>query len=317
MLSQFKLRNRQSSSIVPTIIGPPDRAARNLTSLANLATNQIDLSALKTRRKELKASAQFGDFSDFDDHVSYEHDSVGYDHGTGGVGYHHEGQSPVGYDHGDNNVKFDSGLKAKSRSHGKGHGSYDYHDYHSGYGHSGHSGKGHSGYGHSGKGHSGYGHSGHKGHKDHSGYGHSGHSGYGHSGHKGHKDHKGHSGYGHSGHKGHSGHGHSGHKDHKGHSGYGHSGHSGYGHHGKSHKVDCCPIVVDPLVLTGILGAIAAGTAFFNTLITMNITKKRRRRRRREGVEEEETYAWSRWSLESLELAIKGVTFINILFNNL
>ena len=46
-----------------------------------------------------------------------------------------------------------------------------------------------------------------------------------------------------------------------------------------SKKDKCCPIVVDPLTFTALLGGIAAATFFLNTLITMNITKKRRRRR--------------------------------------
>ena len=45
-----------------------------------------------------------------------------------------------------------------------------------------------------------------------------------------------------------------------------------------SKKDKCCPIVVDPLTFTALLGAIAAATAFLNTLITMNITKRRRKR---------------------------------------
>ena len=59
----------------------------------------------------------------------------------------------------------------------------------------------------------------------------------------------GHTSYGHSG-----GHGH--------HSGYGHSasyGHSSYGHD------DCCPLVIDPLLLTALLGFIAAATYFLRS----------------------------------------------------
>ncbi len=48
---------------------------------------------------------------------------------------------------------------------------------------------------------------------------------------------------------------------------------SGYGHD------DCCPLVVDPLTLVAILGAIAAATFFLNTAITMNIPPPRRRKR--------------------------------------
>jgi hypothetical protein len=36
--------------------------------------------------------------------------------------------------------------------------------------------------------------------------------------------------------------------------------------------------VVDPLTLTALLGAIVAGTAFLNVLITMNITGRRKKR---------------------------------------
>ena len=54
-------------------------------------------------------------------------------------------------------------------------------------------------------------------------------------------------------------------------------GHSGYGH---GHKKECCPLVIKPLVFLALLGSIAAATAFFNILITMNLGRKRRRRRR-------------------------------------
>lgn len=47
---------------------------------------------------------------------------------------------------------------------------------------------------------------------------------------------------------------------------------SGYGH-------QCCPLVVDPLTLTAILGGIAAATAFFNVLITMTLGRKKRKKR--------------------------------------
>ncbi len=64
--------------------------------------------------------------------------------------------------------------------------------------------------------------------------------------------------------------------------GYGTS-HSGYGSHGSSSygkkKLECCPLVVDPLALTALLGFLAGATAFLNVLITMNIMGKRRRRR--------------------------------------
>ena len=72
------------------------------------------------------------------------------------------------------------------------------------------------------------------------------------------------SGYGHSGYG-------SSHSSYGGHGGHGGGYSSGYGHD------DCCPLVVDPLTLTAILGAIAAATAFFNVLITMNITRRKKR----------------------------------------
>ncbi len=52
---------------------------------------------------------------------------------------------------------------------------------------------------------------------------------------------------------------------------------SGYGH-------QCCPLVVDPLTLTAILGGIAAATAFFNVLITMTLRRKRKKRDDSQGV---------------------------------
>ena len=45
--------------------------------------------------------------------------------------------------------------------------------------------------------------------------------------------------------------------------------------------VECCPLVVKPLVLVALLGTLAAAVAFLNVLITMNIGRRRRRRRRR------------------------------------
>ncbi len=71
---------------------------------------------------------------------------------------------------------------------------------------------------------------------------------------------------------------------------------SGFGSgHG---KVTCCPLVVKPLVILALLGGIAAATAFFNVLITMNIMGRRRRRKREGGVN----------MLERIEdLALKGM----------
>jgi len=56
---------------------------------------------------------------------------------------------------------------------------------------------------------------------------------------------------------------------------------SGYGH-----KVECCPLVVKPLVVLSLLGLLAFATFFLNILITMNITMRRRRRRRKRTVAE-------------------------------
>ena len=44
---------------------------------------------------------------------------------------------------------------------------------------------------------------------------------------------------------------------------------------------DCCELVVDPLTFATLMAFILGGTAFLNTLITMNIGRRRRRRRRR------------------------------------
>ncbi len=76
------------------------------------------------------------------------------------------------------------------------------------------------------------------------------------------------------------------------------SGYGGYGHHhggggyedDHSHphvggygayneKKDCCELVVDPLTFALLAAAIVGGTAFLNTLISMNLGRKRRRRR--------------------------------------
>ena len=83
-------------------------------------------------------------------------------------------------------------------------------------------------------------------------------------------------GFGHSGHGG--GH-HSG-------GGYGHSG-GGYGHggHHGGHSIPCCPLVVDPFTVIGLIGFIAASTYFLNILITMNIMAPGKRRRKRANLE--------------------------------
>ena len=74
-------------------------------------------------------------------------------------------------------------------------------------------------------------------------------------------------------------------------SGYGHSSsgygsHSGYGHSSYDYHDDhheCCPLVIDPLVMCALLGFIAAATWFLRTAITMNMNivgRKRRRKKR-------------------------------------
>ena len=66
---------------------------------------------------------------------------------------------------------------------------------------------------------------------------------------------------------------------------------SGYGHHsghggGYGHKyVECCELVVDPLTFFSLLGAIIGGTAFLNTVITMDTMLPQKRRRRKRDTE--------------------------------
>ena len=65
-------------------------------------------------------------------------------------------------------------------------------------------------------------------------------------------------------------------------SGYGHDhhgGHSGYHHHSGYHEVHCCPLVVDPLCLAAILGAIAGATVFLARTFQIELTGRRRRKR--------------------------------------
>ena len=72
------------------------------------------------------------------------------------------------------------------------------------------------------------------------------------------------------------------------HSGYGHhsgyGSHSGYGHESYDHH-DCCPLVVDPLILCALLGLIAAATYFLRIQITMNMNIVGRKRRRKRSFE--------------------------------
>ena len=69
--------------------------------------------------------------------------------------------------------------------------------------------------------------------------------------------------------------------------------HGGSYSHGYGHD-DCCPLVVDPLTLVALLGAVAAATAFFNVLITMNVTAgdgggRMRKRKRSTNVSQQVT----------------------------
>ena len=73
-------------------------------------------------------------------------------------------------------------------------------------------------------------------------------------------------------HYGHHDHGY-GHHDH----GYGHHDH-GYGHH-HSYKKECCPLVVDPLTLAALLGALAAASFLLSQVIATTLRKKKRKRR--------------------------------------
>ena len=40
---------------------------------------------------------------------------------------------------------------------------------------------------------------------------------------------------------------------------------------GYGHKLECCPLVVDPIAFFSLLAGLAASTFFLNQLITMNI----------------------------------------------
>ncbi len=57
---------------------------------------------------------------------------------------------------------------------------------------------------------------------------------------------------------------------------------------GYSHSGYCCPLVVDPIIVLTLLGAVAAATFFLNIAITMNIVGRKRRRKRRSFVNEGE-----------------------------
>uniref|UniRef100_A0A0K2TWM1 Uncharacterized protein n=1 Tax=Lepeophtheirus salmonis TaxID=72036 RepID=A0A0K2TWM1_LEPSM len=47
----------------------------------------------------------------------------------------------------------------------------------------------------------------------------------------------------------------------------------------RSYKEICCPVVIDPVTLLGLLAAVAAAAAFLRIAITMNIMMARRRKR--------------------------------------
>ena len=68
------------------------------------------------------------------------------------------------------------------------------------------------------------------------------------------------------------------------HSGSGYGGYSdpGYSHSGSyssGYGDDCCPLVVDPLTYSALLGFIALATYFFERLIAMSMLMKKRRKR--------------------------------------
>ena len=92
-----------------------------------------------------------------------------------------------------------------------------------------------------------------------------------------------------------------------GHHGYGH--HSGYGH---KKKIECCPLVVDPLTLASFLGAIVGGTLFLNMLIANEIMMGRRRRRKRQTFD-----LWQNGTVLDIDLIMDeksnlGMTLIEI-----
>ena len=54
----------------------------------------------------------------------------------------------------------------------------------------------------------------------------------------------------------------------------------GHGSYSSGHG-DCCPLVVDPLTYSALLGFLAAAVYFFNVLIEMSMLMMRRKRRRK------------------------------------
>jgi len=79
------------------------------------------------------------------------------------------------------------------------------------------------------------------------------------------------------------------------HGGYGHHG-SGYGQghsgYGFDKKIECCPLVVDPLTFVALLGGIFFGSFFLNVAITMNIDGARRIRRSQGKTSQETKHVW-------------------------
>ena len=58
----------------------------------------------------------------------------------------------------------------------------------------------------------------------------------------------------------------------------------GHGSYSSGHG-DCCPLVVDPLTYSALLGFLAAAVYFFNVLIEMSMLMMRRKRRRKREFE--------------------------------
>lgn len=60
-------------------------------------------------------------------------------------------------------------------------------------------------------------------------------------------------------------------------------GHGGYGHY----KVECCPLVLDPLAFCALIGLLAAATLFLQNVIISVLGRRRRKRRKRSELNEE------------------------------
>ena len=60
-------------------------------------------------------------------------------------------------------------------------------------------------------------------------------------------------------------------------SGYGgHGGHGGHGHGGYG-KLECCPLVVDPLTVAALLGTLGLATMILNALISASLGRRKKR----------------------------------------